>query len=806
MSKGVRIVWRVFIFGWLSLILIFVLANFGVFGKMPSIYDLQNPSASLSSEVFASDGTLMGKFYIQDRSNVDYKDISKHVIDALVATEDKRFYDHSGIDAKGTMAIPFYMMMGKKRGSSTITQQLALNLFAERARNPFVRGFQKLKEYIIAVKLERNFTKEEILALYLNTVPFGENIYGIRGAARTFFSKEPDRLTIEESAVLVGMLNANTAYNPVRNPKASQIRRNFVYEKMVENDMLKEADAAVLKKKPIITKYQKMNENNGIAPYFREELREYMKKWCKTHKKPGGDNYDIYKDGLKIYTTINPVMQQYAEESVATHMASMQKLFNSVSYIKDGSIWKDKKDIIEKEMKNSDRWKNLKEDDMKDADIEKTFYKKVPMKVFAWNPKREKDTVMTPVDSIKYMRQMLQCGMIAMDPVTGEVKAWVGGIDFKSFKYDHCNLGTVRQVGSTIKPLLYSEAVEEANMNAETPVEDIQQSFGKGILVPATGASCTGRTVAMANALAFSRNCASAYIMKQIGPESFSNFLKKCNIQNKVPVVPSLALGSCELSVYEMLWAYTMFANNGFSTQPVFITRIEDKNGNVLQSFIPERKPVMSEAGTYQMIQMMKGVVDIGTAKALRSYGPKGEIAGKTGTTNDNTDAWFMGYTPQLLAGVWVGCDDNFLHFPKSSALGYGGYAAMPVWGRFVGKCQDDKSVGLDINATFFKPESVGKEIMLDYQKLSGDDIPLPGEGEGGNDSSAYGDFRKEIKKEENIPAESQKLPADDPKLPPGKKLIFDEERKIYREATKADSLKMKNDKKKSSKPENDYK
>jgi penicillin-binding protein 1A len=803
MSKGVRIVWKTFLIGWLLLILVFILTNFGLFGKMPSIYDLQNPSASLSSEVFASDGTLMGKFYTQDRSNVDYKDISPYVIQALVATEDKRFYEHSGIDAKGTMAIPFYLAMGKKRGSSTITQQLALNLFAERARNPFVRAFQKLKEYIIAVKLERNFTKEEIISLYLNTVPFGENIYGIRGAARTFFSKEPDRLTIEEAAVLVGMLNANTAYNPVRNPKASQIRRNFVYEKMVENNVLTEQEAAILKKKPIVTKYQKLNENNGIAPYFREELRGFMKKWCKQHKKPGGDNYDIYKDGLKIYTTINPVMQQYAEEAVASHMASMQKLFNNVSYIKDGSIWNKNKDILDREMKASDRWKNMKSDDVDEKDIEKTFYIKVPMKVFAWNQKREKDTIMTPIDSIKYMRQMLQCGMIAMDPATGEIKAWVGGIDFKNFKYDHCNLNTTRQVGSTIKPLLYANAVEEAGFTAETPVQDVQQNFGALGWVPATGASCTGRTVPMANALAFSRNCASAYIMKQIGPKRFVEFLKTCNIQNKVPAYPSIALGACELSVFEMIWAYSIFPNNGFSTQPIFINRIEDKNGNVLQSFVPERKEVISSVGAYQMVQMMKGVVDFGTAKAIHNYGAKGEIAGKTGTTNDNTDAWFMGYTPQLLAGVWVGCDDNFLHFPKSSALGYGGYAAMPVWSKFVGKCQDDKkATGIDANAKFTKPENMDKEIILDYMQMDGNDLPPGAEGyEVGTDSSAYSDF----KSEENIGAES--------------KALTDEEKNILKEATggKADSSKKQNkdpqknpgnkpdEKKKVTKPENDY-
>ncbi|MEJ7914356.1 MAG: transglycosylase domain-containing protein, partial [Chitinophagaceae bacterium] len=451
--KSVRIFWKLFIGSFAVFVSIVAAAMLGVFGKMPSLKQLENPSILQSSEVFASDGTLMGKYYRErgNRSNVPYKDISKHVIEALVATEDERYYDHSGIDATATLRA--IILLGKEGGGSTITQQLALNLFnGERESNIFLRGIQKIKEYIISIRLERNFTKEEILALYLNAVPFGENIYGIRNAARTFFQKEPDRLAIEEAAVLVGMLKANSLYNPRRNPKAARDRRNVVLGQMEKNGFINSTSATKLKKLPINTNYKKLDENTGYAPYFREVLKGELTEALKTIEKPDGGAYDIYDDGLRIFTTINPRMQTYAEEAVAQQMPILQKILNSQRNVKTGSVWKGNEKVLLTAMKNSDRWSHLKEEGMDEDDIKKTFYKKTSMRIFAWTSKREKDTVMTPYDSIKYHRQMLQTAFMVTDPMTGEVRAWVGGIDFKTYKFDHANIKTKRQVGSSIKP------------------------------------------------------------------------------------------------------------------------------------------------------------------------------------------------------------------------------------------------------------------------------------------------------------------------------------------------------------------
>ena len=725
MKKSVRIFWRIFLFGFLAFVLIVVLANFGVFGKMPSLQDLENPTIHQASEVIANDGTLMGKYYTErgNRSNVKYRDISPNVINALIATEDERFYDHAGIDFKSTLRAVF--TLGGQGGGSTITQQLALNLFNERARNPIYRVVQKLKEWIIAVKLERNFTKEEIITLYLNAVPFGSNIYGIRNASRTFFQKEPDRLTIEEAALLIGMLKGNTLYNPVRNPKAALDRRNVVIGQMAVNGKISEAEAKKLKALPIALKYRKLDENTGYAPYFREVLRDEVRAALKGLEKPNGDKYDIYEDGLKIYTTINPRMQEYAEEAVASHMPSLQKALNAQPKIRKNTLWKGHENVLESEMKNSDRWRYLADDGLSDKEIKASFFKKVPMKVFAWNANREKDTVMTPYDSIKYHRQMIQTAFMVMDPLTGEVKAWVGGINFKTYKYDHANLKTKRQVGSTIKPLLYAQAMEDMGFTPETEVIDAQQSFGKNQLVPATTKTCSGRTMTMASALAWSKNCATAYIMKQVGPENFADFLGKINIPTKVEPYPSIALGSCDLSLFEMMWGYSIFAGRGFSTKPYFITRIEDRNGNVIKRFdySVNRKEAISEITAYRMARMMQGTVDVGTATGLRNRLGAAEMAGKTGTTNDNADAWYMGYTPQLLGGVWIGCDDRFIR--NESSGGYGGAAARPIWEAFFKKVYADKSLGIERDAKFVQPADYTSEInSADYIPTETDPNP----------------------------------------------------------------------------------
>jgi penicillin-binding protein 1A len=759
MARSVQIFWKIFLSLLFALILLLVLINLGVFGKMPSLAQLENPSITLATEVYGDDGTSMGKFFKEkgNRSNVQYKDISKHVVNALIATEDERFYDHSGIDGKAVLrAVIFF---GREGGGSTITQQLALNMFSERAVNPFSRILQKLKEWIIAVKLERNFTKQEILALYLNTVSFSDNVYGIRNAARTFFSKEPDRLNVEESAVLIGMLKATGNYNPRTNYKASFDRRNTVIDQMVRNDFLPAAQANDIKKNPIKLNYKKLDQNNGIAPYFLEVVRDEVKKWASEHEKPDGDNYDIYEDGLRIYTTINPRMQLYAEEAVARNIPSLQKALTAQKSLKTDAVWKGHENVIEAAMKSSDRWKSLKEDGMSDDDIRKNFKKKVAMKVFAWNANREKDTVMSPLDSIRYSREMLQTAFMVMDPLTGQVKAWVGGIDFKNYKYDHVNIKTKRQVGSSIKPFLYALAVEEFGFTPETQCEATSQYFPGSGWVPANDRGKTG-TRSLASGLTWSINEVAAYLIKQTTPKRFAEFIQQINIPTKVEPYPSISLGACDLSLFEMMWGYTMFPGGGFSTKPIYVTRIEDKNGNVLERFDTQRKEVISQTTAYTMTRMLQGPVDIGTAAGLRARLGVSEMGGKTGTTNDNSDAWFIGFTPQLAGGVWIGCDNRFIRL--EGGLGYGGQAARPIWEYFFKKAFEDKTLGLDKQAKFVQPENMKSEMLYDYMNIQ-DQSPPPGaegqdEGNGAADEYLGTPDANDVPVESKLSLEEQKV------------------------------------------------
>ena len=768
-NRYVKYIWILFFTGITSVVLLILFASWGMFGTMPTIEELQNPSASLASQVYAADGTLMGKYYLEDRVNVAYRDISKDVVNALVATEDERFYEHSGIDARALGRA--LSSLGSEGGASTITMQTAKNLFTDYSRNPVKRIIQKIKEGIIAIKLERNFTKAEIITLYLNTVPFGDNVYGIRNAAKTFFKKEPDRLNIGEAAVLIGMLKASNTYNPRINPKRARDRRNVVIDQMVRNNYLSAAKANEIKETPINLNYEKLDETAGLAPYFRMVLGEEMKRWCRAHKKVNGDSYDLYRDGLKIYTTINPRMQLDAEEAVDQHIAQMQKILSSQSNIKNGSVWKGHDNVLQAAMQASDRWKNMKKDGASDEDIKKSFYVKTPMTVFSWTKdnSRSKDTVMTPMDSIKYHRQMLQAGFMAMDPLSGEVKAWVGGIDYKTFKYDHVNLNTKRQVGSTIKPLLYSLAIEDAGFTPNTPVVDVQQSFGSLGMVPATATSCTGRTMPMAQALAWSRNCATAYIMKQLGngnegAKRFVEFLHNCNVTTKIEPYPSIALGSEEISLYEMMQAYSMFPGRGFNVKPMYITRIEDKNGNVLQTNLPQRKEVINEVTAYYIINMMQGVLKFGTGRRIWSFGVKGDIAGKTGTTNDNSDAWFMGYTPQLLCGTWTGCDDRFIRF-SSTSVGQGSSVALPIWAYFYKKVSADKNLAIDTRSVFTRPDVMQNDIIYDWVNDMPQQLGAEGEDAGNGSAEDYGDGLEQTPPpstgDYDIQPESQ-LPAND--------------------------------------------
>ncbi len=753
MSTSVKTFWKLFALVWGLFLLFIVMVNFGVFGKLPSLAELENPSMLSSSEIYAADGTLMGKYYLKDRTNVKYQDISQNVVKALIATEDERFYQHSGIDIRSLARVVIFL--GQKGGGSPIPQQLAKNLLNQGSENKAIRIIEKFKEWIVAIKLERNFTKEEILSLYLNMVSYGDEIYGIRNAAKTYFQKEPARLSVEESAVLVGLLKGNTIYNPRRNPKAALDRRNTVISQMVRNDFLPAAEAERLKLQPIKLNYKKQDENGGIAPYFREVLRDEIKKWCKENKNPKtGNPYNIYKYGLKIYNTINTLMQEYAEIAVFRHMQNMQKVFNNQPNIKTGSIWttKDGKTILENAMKISDRWRSMKEDELTEKEIRASFHQKVPMKVFAWNSKREKDTIMTPLDSIKYHKQMLQTGFLAVDPYNGEVKAWVGGIDFKSFKFDHVNINTKRQVGSTFKPILYTVGV----MNGYTP----QTEFPAGPINMGNKV-IEGKGGPMAVCLAYSRNPGAVFLINQLGVQRTVDFAQLCGIESNIPAVPSIALGSADISLFEMVRAYTMFPGRGFNVKPIFISRIEDRNGNVLASFTPESKEVISEADSYVMTKMMQGVVDFGTGRALRgSYGITSEVAGKTGTTNDNADGWFIGFTPQLLAGVWVGADDPLLRLLNTTG---GAQMAMPAWGYFFQEIYKDKTLAIDPAAKFVVPTILQNEAVYDYEALTQGDQPPPAEGEdvGSGSESAFIDVPVSDGTEK-VTTESKKIEDED--------------------------------------------
>jgi len=725
MKKSVKILWLTVLSLTGVFILLLLLINFRIIGNMPSMETLENPRAALASEVIGDDGTILGKYYQVDRSSSDYDEISKNVINALIATEDVRFYDHSGIDPWGTIAIPFYLAIGKKRGSSTITQQLALNLQADntgaqRAQNKLVRSFQKMQEWLIAVKLERNFTKEEIITLYLNTVPFGDNVYGIENGARTFFSKDAGHLSIEEAATLIAMLKGTNLYNPRRNPKRALDRRNTVIELMEKNKFISSADAAAAKSTPIVLRYNKIDHNKGLAPYFREVLRDELKQWCKDHKKSDGSEYNLYRDGLKIYTTINPRMQLYAEEAVAHHLKDLQKVFAAQSNIKSGSAWKGHENFLDRYMKESDRYQSMLAAEISEDEIKKSFNTPTKMKVFSWRSFTEPDlneidTVMTPMDSIRYMRAILQAGFMALDPESGEIKAWVGGPDFRYFKNDHV-LKSKRQVGSTFKPFLYCYAIMNG-MSPGTSLPNEPVSFPKyNWTLSRNSEGSVGGNISMAGALAKSLNLVSAFLIKQLGPAAVADFANdKIGFSVKIPAYPSICLGTPEIPLYDMLQAYTMFAARGIITKPIYITRIEDRNGNILETTAPVKREVISENESYVMTKMMEGVTGPGgTSARLRfRYGIKGQVAGKTGTTNDNTDGWFLGFTPQLLAGAWVGCENNFLHF-STTANGQGANTGLPIWAYFFQKLYADPTLKIDPNATFAIPAAIDSQTYTD--------------------------------------------------------------------------------------------
>ncbi len=728
-SRYIKIFWKTFLFGLGFVVLLFLFASWGFFGAMPTFETLENPDSNIATEIMSSDGVVLGKFYAQNRLPVTFEDLPKDLVNALVATEDERFYEHSGIDARGTLRA--IIMLGRGGGASTISQQLAKNLFhgSDGSKNIVLRIIQKIKEWIIATRLERQYTKKEIIAMYLNQVDFVNGAIGIRSASKIYFNKEPKNLTTEEAAVFVGMLKNPSLYNPNRDTRKNLVldRRNTVLGQMVRSGFLDEAKKEELKSKPVVLDFKPESHNEGIATYFREYLKVYMKDWVKNHKKEDGSEYDIYRDGLKIYTTIDSRMQKYAEEAVEEHLTILQaKFFELAKKEKNAPFIRITDDetekIIKSAMKNSERWRILKEDGKSEAEILKSFEVKAKMKIFTW--KGEKDTIMTPRDSIRYYKHFLQTGMMAMEPQTGHVKVWVGGINHKYFQYDHVGQGA-RQVGSTFKPFVYSTAIEQLGMSPCDSIIDGPFTMPKGkwgiskAWSPTNDGGNFKGMVTLKKALANSLNPVSAKLMDRVGPQAVVDMARDLGVTTEIPVTPAIALGAVDITVKEMVGAFSTFANQGVYIKPTFITRIEDKNGVILDQVIPQSKDVMNRDVAYAIIKLMEGVTESGTGARLRGGSVNGltnykyrfsnPIAGKTGTTQNNSDGWFIGTVPNLSAGIWVGNEDRAAHF-RRTLYGQGACMALPIWGLFMDKCYKDKELKISKEA-FEKPDKISIRV-----------------------------------------------------------------------------------------------
>ncbi len=727
--RYIRGLWITFLAFIAFVFLLFLSISLGLFGKMPSFEELENPKSSLATEIYSTDNKLLGKYFIENRSNIHYQELSVNVINALIATEDIRFEKHSGVDIKAVFRMFYGVFTGmSKGGASTITQQLAKNLFPRKKNSSTLTlAITKLKEWVTAIKLERNYSKDEILAMYLNTVDFGNMSFGIKSAAKTYFNKLPSELKIEEAALLIGILQAPTYYSPIRNPDRALERRNTVLRQLKKYKYISEEQYDSIKAIPIdMSGFRLQDHTAGPATYFREYLRGVMTEWCNNHQKPDGTPYNLYKDGLKIYTTIHSRMQEYAEQSVAEYLGKeLQPLFyRHWKGYKDAPFMFEKNQKREIEllmlqaMRRSDRYAHLKQANASDAEIFKDFNTPVKMRVFTWTGDR--DTVMSPMDSIRYFKFFLQAGFMSMDPHTGYVKAYVGGIDYRYFQYDHVVVAK-RQVGSTFKPFLYTLAMQEG----ESPcskypnVQPVIELPNGDIWAPENSSKeRLGEEVTLKWALANSNNWISGQLMKKYSPQDVIRIARKMGVTSDIPPVYSIALGSADLSLYEMTGAMSTFANKGVFVEPIFITRIEDRNGNVLESFVPKQQEAISEETAYLMIMLMKGVVESGTGIRLRyKYGFDNPIAGKTGTTQNQSDGWFMGITPELVSGVWVGCEDRSAHF-RSIDLGQGANMALPIWALYMKKVYADKQLGYLMND--FDPPSKPMNLEFDCDKYQG--------------------------------------------------------------------------------------
>jgi penicillin-binding protein 1A len=678
--KYLRFIWIGAFGGLLLLSLLITAIGMGWFGQLPPIEELENPKTQLASEIYADDGTIMGKYYFQNRSNANYEDLSPQLINALIATEDVRFYEHSGIDNSRLFTIIVYNLIGKRQGGSTISQQLAKNLFPRKNFKSIVdKAVTKIQEWITAVRIEQRYTKDEILTMYFNTVEFGNNSFGIRSASKTYFNKIPKDLNAKEAAVLVGMLKAPTKFNPIRNAENAYNRRNTVLNQMAKAGFITNDSCETFKKEAIVLDFQEESHNEGIATYFRETLRIELINWCEEN------GYNLYKDGLKIYTTINPTLQEIAEQVIAEKMKQQQKLF--YAHWKGREPWGEFKEVLTSAMKRSDRYVIGKKLGKSEEDIIKEFNTKVKMRVFSYT-RGEIDTVMTPMDSIKYYKYFMQVGFMSMDPTTGKIKAWVGGHNYKYFKYDHVNHTAKRQVGSTFKPFVYTAAIDNG-FSPCTMVPNKPVSFeGYPDYNPSNAdEKYSTPTMTMYRGLKLSFNLVCLNVLKLLGDDGIKtviDYAQRMGIKSKVEPYPASALGTADISLYEMVGAYATFANKGIWTKPIYLTRIVDKNGNIIFENLPVTKEALSEQTAYVMCKMLEQTTTTGTAAKIKyEYKIPGACGGKTGTTQNYSDAWFMGITPTLVSGLWVGWEDRAIHF-RTMNLGSGGSLAMPFWAEYM--------------------------------------------------------------------------------------------------------------------------
>lgn len=735
--KKVVLIWLIVFSPFIGLFSAIYLTSFGLFGPLPTFEQLENPKNNLATEIISEDGVVMGKYFFENRSNIKYHELPENLINALISTEDIRYMSHSGIDVRSLVraVVGLLFRSGSSGGASTITQQLAKMLFTEKPSSGLQRVMQKFKEWIIAIRLEKQYTKDEILAMYLNRFDWVNNAVGIKSASQIYFNTIPSELSVEQSAMLVGMLKNPALYNPNRRMELTQGRRNVVLSQMKKYEFITDSLFDTLKTHPIVLDFKRASHNEGQAPYLREHLRGELKKWCNKHVKPDGTPYNLYTDGLRIYTTINSRLQKFAEQALKEHMSSLQKDFykhwkgySKAPFPKDME-WEQINEIIDQGMKRSERYKKLKKAGKSETEIKAVFKKKVPMTLFSWA--KEIDTVLSPRDSIKYNKYFIHSGMMSMNPNTGMVKAYVGGINHRYFKYDHVVVGK-RQVGSTFKPFLYSLAMQEGYSPCyevpNVPVVFDKEKWGleKDWIPENSDDKYEGELLTLKFGMANSINTVTAYIMKQFGPHAVVDLAKKIGIQSKILAVPSLCLGTFDLSVYEMVGAYSTFVNNGVWTEPIFITKITDKHGVILEEFKPKTRDAMSRETANLMVRMLQGVVDgvynknvnttMGTGVRLRfRYQFKNEMGGKTGTTQNNSDGWFMGITPNLVTGVWSGCEDRSVHF-RSTHYGQGANVALPVFAEYMQRVYADTLESGIFPISFNIPKSV--DVRMDCGEL----------------------------------------------------------------------------------------